>query len=105
MLFRNFDIKGGADRTMIYLTLHAVQCLVKCERIDDKFSALREMNILATKQFVCPGDAGWPLGGLFPAPKTKAEGGKLYLGDLMYCEELTKYQLSEISYVETSLQN
>ena len=77
MLFRNFDVKGGADRTMIYLTLHAVQCLVKCERIDDKFSALREMNILATKQFVCPGEPGWPLGGLFPAPKTKAEGGKL----------------------------
>jgi actin related protein 2/3 complex, subunit 3 len=32
------------------------------------------MKNLATKQFLCPGDAGFPLGGLFPAPKNKAEG-------------------------------
>lgn len=36
VLFRNFEVKGSADRTLIYLTLHAAQCLVKCERIDDK---------------------------------------------------------------------
>lgn len=76
VLFRNFDVKGGADRTLIYLTIYAVQCLVKCERIEDKFSALREMNILATKQLLIPGDAGWPLGGLFPSPKTKIEAGE-----------------------------
>ena len=38
VLFRNFDIRGAADRTLIYLTLYAVQCLVKCERIEDKNS-------------------------------------------------------------------
>jgi actin related protein 2/3 complex, subunit 3 len=38
VLFRNFDVRGGADKTMIYLTLHAVQCLVKCEKIEDKNS-------------------------------------------------------------------
>lgn len=38
VLFRNFEVRGPADRTMIYLTLHAVQCLVKCERIEDKNS-------------------------------------------------------------------
>ena len=36
VLFRNFEVKGGADKTLIYLTLHAVQCLVKCEKIEDK---------------------------------------------------------------------
>jgi actin related protein 2/3 complex subunit 3 len=36
VLFRNFDVRGGADKTLIYLTLHAVQCLVKLEKIEDK---------------------------------------------------------------------
>lgn len=40
VLFRNFDVRGGADRTLIYLTLHAVQCLVKCEKIEDKPSGM-----------------------------------------------------------------
>jgi actin related protein 2/3 complex subunit 3 len=75
VLFRNFDVRGGADRTLIYLTLYAVQCLVKCEKIEDKPTAVREMKNLATKQFLCPGDPGWPLGGLFPSPKSKAESG------------------------------
>jgi actin related protein 2/3 complex subunit 3 len=38
VLFRNFDVRGGADKTLIYLTLHAVQCLVKLEKIEDKNS-------------------------------------------------------------------
>lgn len=75
VLFRNFDVRGGADRTLIYLTLYAVQCLVKCEKIEDKPTGVREMKNLATKQFLCPGDPGWPLGGLFPSPKSKAESG------------------------------
>lgn len=75
VLFRNFEVKGGADRTLIYLTLHVVQCLVKCERIEDKPAALRELRALSTKQFALPGDAtGWPLGGMFPTPANKAEG-------------------------------
>jgi actin related protein 2/3 complex, subunit 3 len=36
VLFRNFDIKNNADRTLVYLTLHLAQCLTKLERIEDK---------------------------------------------------------------------
>jgi hypothetical protein len=43
VLFRNFDIRGGADRTMIYLTLFTVMCLVKAEKIEDKAAG---MNII-----------------------------------------------------------
>lgn len=42
VLFRNFEVKGGADKTLIYLTLHAVQCLVKCEKIEDKNSGMND---------------------------------------------------------------
>jgi actin related protein 2/3 complex subunit 3 len=74
VFFRNFDVKGGADRTMIYLTLHLVQCLVKCEKIEDKPSALRELKALSQKPFTIPGEPAFPLGGLFPSPLNKAEG-------------------------------
>ncbi len=36
VLFRNFDVRGGGDRTLIYLTLFTVLCLVKCEKIEDR---------------------------------------------------------------------
>jgi hypothetical protein len=36
VFFRNFDVRGSADRTMIYLTLYTHQCLVKCEKIEDR---------------------------------------------------------------------
>lgn len=99
VLFRNFEVKGGADKTLIYLTLHAVQCLVKLEKIEDKnsggkvisgphiyellnififmilFTAVRELRALSTKQFAMPGDTGFPVGGLFPPPTSKAEAG------------------------------
>lgn len=73
VLFRNFEVQGSADRTLIYLTMHAVQCLVKCERIEDKSSAVRELRALSQKQFTAPGEPGFPLGGLFAAPANKAE--------------------------------
>eukprot|EP01035_Chromulina_nebulosa_P017005 gene17005-22504_t len=73
VMFRNFDIRGGADRTLIYLTLHGVQLLVKAEKIEDKATALRELRALSNKQFAIPGDASWPLGGVFSLPQSKAE--------------------------------
>lgn len=74
-LFRNFDVRSGSDKTLIYLTLFAQQCLVKCERIEDKSMATKELRALATKQFVIPGESGWPLGGLFAAPADRKESG------------------------------
>ena len=43
-----------------------------------QYVALRELKALATKKFSIPGDAGWPLGGLFPAPTSVAEGGRFH---------------------------
>ena len=74
-LFRNYDVRNGCDKTLIYLTLFAQQCLVKCEKIEDKQMAIRELRALAQKQFSIPGEAGWPLGGLFAAPADKNESG------------------------------
>lgn len=73
VLFRNFDVKNGADRSLIYLTLYACQCLVRCEKIDDKPTALRELKELSRKQFAIPGDSNWPLGNLYPQPANRSE--------------------------------
>lgn len=67
-------MRGSADKTLIYLTLHTVQCLVKCEKIEDKATAIRELRALSTKQFALPGESSFPLAGLMNTPVTKAEG-------------------------------
>jgi actin related protein 2/3 complex, subunit 3 len=36
VFFRNFEVRGSSDRTLIYLTLYTHQCLVKCEKIEDR---------------------------------------------------------------------
>ena len=76
-LFRNFEVRAGPDKTMIYLTLFAQQCLVKCERINDMNSAMKELRALANKNFSIPGESGWPLGGLFPTPANRQETGTI----------------------------
>ncbi len=75
VLFRNYFINGPADRTLIYLTMHTVQLLVKLEKIDDKATALRELKTLSKdKPFAIPGETGFPLNGMYPAAASKAEG-------------------------------
>ncbi len=82
VLFRNFMIEGGADRTLIYLTLHTVQLLVKLERIDDKNTAMRELRSLSRdKPFSAPGENGFVLGGMYgtPGDKTEVDTWKSYM--------------------------
>mmetsp|Transcript_21761 Transcript_21761/g.65221 ORF Transcript_21761/g.65221 Transcript_21761/m.65221 type:complete len:174 (+) Transcript_21761:185-706(+) len=73
-LFRNFDVKGGADRTLIYLTLSMQQCIKECERFKTKPEAEKALHALIIKQFPVPGGPGWSLGGMFPAPADIQEG-------------------------------
>lgn len=51
-----------------------VQCIKKVEKVGSKPEALRTLTALGTGAPFAPGDAGWPLGGHFPAPKG-AEAG------------------------------
>ena len=36
MFFSAFDVNGGADRLLIYLTLYAAQCIKRCQKVKDK---------------------------------------------------------------------
>ena len=73
-LFRNFEVKGGADRTLIYLTLSMQQFLKECERYKTRGDAEKALHALVIKQFPIPGGPGWSLGGMFPTPNDIQEG-------------------------------
>jgi hypothetical protein len=49
------------------------QCLKRVEKKANKADAARELTTLAQGGHYIPGDAGWPLGGVMPAPRTPAD--------------------------------
>lgn len=85
-LFRNFEIKGAADRTLIYLILFISDCLNRIGSPSAKgwstTEAVKQLTTLALENFALPGDAGFPLNSMFQAPKTRADADLLrqYLG-------------------------
>ena len=89
---------GTSDRTLIYLTLYISACLRKLESASNPAAAQKvrhqcrltrscrplthlapaqALYTLAVEPFAIPGDAQWPLGGLFSPPATKEEAGAL----------------------------
>jgi actin related protein 2/3 complex subunit 3 len=80
VLFRNYEIKGPADRVLIYLTFFIHQCLLRLEKkkIEKKDEADKLMFQLAQEKFDSPGDKSFLLGGYYPAPQSKAESGTFF---------------------------
>eukprot|EP01102_Stenamoeba_stenopodia_P000142 TRINITY_DN1010_c0_g2_i1.p1 TRINITY_DN1010_c0_g2~~TRINITY_DN1010_c0_g2_i1.p1 ORF type:complete len:213 (+),score=30.68 TRINITY_DN1010_c0_g2_i1:94-639(+) len=72
MLFRNFEVRGPADRLLVYLTLYAHQCLTRLPG-KDKDAAGKVLYQLAIENFPIPGDKNFVLGGLVQNPKDRAE--------------------------------
>lgn len=82
VLFRNYEIKGTADRVLVYLTFYVHLCLCKIEqkRCKNREEADKVLFALAQGSFKAPGEPGFMLGGYFPSGKTSSETGKfIYL--------------------------
>ena len=60
-------------RTLIYLTLYLQSCMTACDKVADKKEAKTVLYQHAIKSFVCPGDTGWGLGGMFPSATNREE--------------------------------
>lgn len=73
MLFKHFEVKGPADRVLIYLTLYITQCLKKLEGGLPLADAQRVLFNLSLESFPIPGDSGFTLGTFFPAPANLKE--------------------------------
>lgn len=76
VLFRNFEIKGDADRLLIYLILYITECLNKLTKNPSLREAEKILGTLALSNFSIPGDATFPLNALYHAPTNKMDAGK-----------------------------
>ena len=97
VLFKHFEVKGPADRILVYMTLYATLCLKKIETCaDDPEKAHKALQMLAYEDFSMPGDAAFPLGSFFPAPQTSNEKDlfRAYMKQLR--EELGKRLVSRV---------
>ena len=83
--FRNFEIKGPADRALIYLILYIQECLVKLSvKLPNLNEGQKLLAIHATSNFALPGDVNFPLNAMYDKPSNKADADflKQYLAQL-----------------------
>ncbi|KAK6528794.1 subunit of the Arp2/3 complex [Orbilia ellipsospora] len=76
-LFRNFEIKGPADRVLIYGILFISECLGKIKPNMTGREAEKALNTLALEHFALPGDPTFPLNALFAPPKDRNDADTL----------------------------
>jgi len=74
VLFKHFEVKGGADRLLIYLTLYVTQCLQKLEKCPTPTDGIKALTAMAGENFRIPGDTAFALGSFFPPPANAQEG-------------------------------
>lgn len=77
VLFRHYEIKSEADRTLIYVTLYISECLKKLQRCSSHNQGMKEMHSLAIQNFALPGEEGFPLNALYQKPKSDQEREQL----------------------------
>ncbi|CAA7260061.1 unnamed protein product [Cyclocybe aegerita] len=80
-LFRNFEIKGSADRTLIVLILFISDCLAKlgsARTVATQIEASKLLNTLSVDTFPIPGDASFPLNAHYAAPSSRADAGPFF---------------------------
>lgn len=71
--FRNFEIRGPADRALVYGILFVSDCLNKLKPTTSKSDANKLLNTLAIDHFSVPGEPGFPLNTLYQAPRDRVE--------------------------------
>ncbi|AOW01969.1 actin-related protein 2/3 complex subunit 3 [Yarrowia lipolytica] len=94
--FKNFEIKGPADRALIYGILFVSECLGKLKPTTSANEANKLLNTAAVEHFSIPGDAGFPLNSLYAPPRDRNEV-ELLRGYLMqFRQELAKRLIEKI---------
>ncbi|MCJ1363938.1 subunit of the Arp2/3 complex [Acarospora aff. strigata] len=75
--FRNFEIKGPADRLLIYGILWVGECLGRIRGGMGAREAEKALMNAALDQFAIPGDASFPLNQAFEAPRDRQDAETL----------------------------
>ncbi|KAM0752464.1 putative ARC18-subunit of the Arp2/3 complex [Meredithblackwellia eburnea MCA 4105] len=80
-LFRNFEIKGPADRLLIYLILFIGDCLSKIVQAKSpgwsKQDASKHLATHAIDNFALPGEPTFPLKNLYAPPASRLDSDAL----------------------------
>ncbi|KAF8251162.1 ARP2/3 complex, 21 kDa p21-Arc subunit [Wilcoxina mikolae CBS 423.85] len=76
-LFRNFEIKGPADRVLIYGILWISECLGKVKPTMSQRDAEKALQTAALDHFALPGDPAFPLNALYQPPRDRQEADTL----------------------------
>ncbi|KAG5456045.1 MAG: actin-related protein 2/3 complex subunit 3, partial [Olpidium bornovanus] len=71
--FRNFEIKGDADRVLVYLILYIQDCLSKLAKSPPQQQAVKDLAALAQQNFAVPGEPAFPLNAMYQAPASRAD--------------------------------
>jgi actin related protein 2/3 complex subunit 3 len=102
--FRNFQLEGGADRVLVYMTFFIHQCIKAVHKIATKDEAARQLHTLShSSSFTIPGDAGWPVGGIASeGPAMEREKLRTYLRQ---CREAATRRLVDRVYNEDGSPN
>jgi actin related protein 2/3 complex subunit 3 len=77
-LFRNFEIKGPADRLLIVLILYVSDCLAKigtAKTVPTQIEASKLLNTLSVDNFAIPGDAMFVLNSHYAPPSSRQDAG------------------------------
>ena len=77
IFFKNYEIKGDADRVLIYLTLYISECLKKLQRCQSKEQGRKELQTLAVMAFDIPGDPKFPLNAMYQKPNTRQDSDQM----------------------------
>ncbi|CAK9440246.1 uncharacterized protein LODBEIA_P43460 [Lodderomyces beijingensis] len=94
--FKNFEIKGNADRLLIYGILFISDCLSKLNRTMPLREATRVLNNVSLDNFALPGDISFPLNSLYLPPKTKADADLLRSYLTQFRQELAERLLKRV---------
>ena len=79
IFFSTYEVKGKADRILIYCTLYVILCLKKLTKCPNSAKAVQDMYALALQRFALPGESDFPLNAFYEKPKDNEK------------EELRKY--------------
>jgi actin related protein 2/3 complex subunit 3 len=95
--FRNFEIKGPADRVLIYGILFVQDILGKIKSNHSRRDAEKAvMNVALDTNFAIPGDATFPLNQAFEAPRDRNEAETLRQYIMQMRQELAARLLARV---------
>jgi actin related protein 2/3 complex subunit 3 len=71
--FKNFEIKGPADRVLVYGILYISDCLSNLTINTPSSEAVKVLTNLSLDNFAIPGDGNFPLNSLYQPPRDRSE--------------------------------